>query len=88
MTNNKFKIDKYLTTHGSILKAITSYNLKDVLTIEQDNFFYWVRQYSFGRELQNYGYFENLQDALNKFNEIKSELIKYGVNLKFNEVAA
>ena len=83
---NKQKIYKKLDSHDVICKAITDFNCKNVLTLEQGNFFYWVRQYQNGRELQNYGYFEILSEAINKFDFIKKELIKYGMNLKFNEV--
>lgn len=84
--NNKIKISKKLDNHDSIKKAITSYNCKDVLTVEEGNFLYWIRQYKNGRELHTYCYFKNLNDAINKFYEIKAELIKCGINLKFNEV--
>jgi hypothetical protein len=83
---NKNKIDKVLTNHDSILKAITSYNCKDVLTVEQGHFLYWVRHYQNGRILNTYGYLNTLNEAITRFEEIKQEFIKYGVNLRFNEV--
>lgn len=85
---NKLKISKKLNSHDSILKAITTFNCKNVLTVEEGTFFYWVRMYENGdcKHPANYQYFNNLDNAVEYYNKKVENLNKQGYKFNYNRV--
>lgn len=83
---NKEKIGNYLINHDSIVKAITTFKMSDVITLEQGNFFYWIRRYIKGNYAELLGYFTSLDEALICFNSNVSYLNKDKTRFKYNVV--
>lgn len=78
------KINKKLENHDSILRAITSYNCYNVLTLEKGYFFYWVKLYKAGYKEKSYFFDSQHDKAILAFDSILKTLNAKGLNLKFN----
>lgn len=80
----KQKISNALRTHGSILAARTSRGLKDIITIEQEYRFYYVRKYLNGESYSTYLCF-TLTGAIKRYNEDIKLIEEFdNVNLNYN----
>jgi len=82
----KDKISKYLISHDSIIKAITTFKMSDVITLEKGNYFYWIRRYINGNYAELLGYYKNLNEALICFNDNINYLNKDKIRFKYNAV--